>query len=146
MNTSQPPILQVAAKAAVVNAEGQILLLREARSRDATQTGKWGLPGGRLDPGERFLDGLQREVLEETGLRIIAGRPLYVGEWNPVIRGAEHQIIAIFMLCRLEEGQTVQLSDEHDEYAWISPAERHGYTFMKPDDLVIDAAGAQLSS
>jgi len=28
----------------------------------------WDLPGGGLEPGERLLDGLQREIHEETGL------------------------------------------------------------------------------
>jgi 8-oxo-dGTP diphosphatase len=33
----------------------------------------WELPGGHLAPGETLVEGLQREVFEETGLRIEVG-------------------------------------------------------------------------
>lgn len=32
------------------------------------------MPGGRLEPGETDAEGLRREVLEETGLRVEVGR------------------------------------------------------------------------
>lgn len=35
--------------------------------------GEWGLPGGGLDPGETPVDGVHREVWEETGQRIVLG-------------------------------------------------------------------------
>ncbi len=135
MNT---PTLRVAAKACIINDDGRVLIVREAVSKDTTQVGKWGLPGGRLEPGESFTDGLQREVREETGLQVTIGKPLYVGEWRPVIRGVPHQIIAIFMVCQ-SKSDDVQLSDEHDKYEWIVPGERSKFTIMPPDDAVIDA-------
>lgn len=35
--------------------------------------GEWGLPGGGLDPSETPVDGVHREVWEETGQRIVLG-------------------------------------------------------------------------
>ncbi|MDE2572912.1 MAG: NUDIX domain-containing protein [bacterium] len=40
----------------------------------------WNLPGGRQEPGELLTQTLEREVLEETALRIRVGELLYVSE------------------------------------------------------------------
>jgi ADP-ribose pyrophosphatase YjhB (NUDIX family) len=47
--------------------DNKILLIKKARG---PYTGQWDLPGGRLEFGEKPLDGLVREVMEETGLTI----------------------------------------------------------------------------
>ncbi|MDB5185647.1 MAG: 7,8-dihydro-8-oxoguanine triphosphatase [Candidatus Saccharibacteria bacterium] len=131
------PVLRVAAKAVIVNDDGKVLIVREAATYDeGTQIGRYGLPGGRLNPGERYEDGLHREVEEETGLTVEPQYPLYVGEWHPDIKGIPHQIIAIFMVCKAKTTE-VHLSSEHDEYLWIDPTKYADYNFMTPDDEVI---------
>ncbi len=50
---------------------GQVLLVRAAPY--LTVAGQWFLPGGGLDHGERPIDGLRREFLEETGLAVTPG-------------------------------------------------------------------------
>ena len=44
--------------------EGQVLLVKDAI------TGNWDFPGGKIEPAETLLGGLQREFIEETGLTI----------------------------------------------------------------------------
>ncbi len=46
------PITQVAAKAAIFNATGELLLVQEAAIDTNTKAGQWGLPGGRMEEGE----------------------------------------------------------------------------------------------
>lgn len=129
-------VLRVAAKGVVMNEEGKVLILREARYNDGTNEGKWGLPGGRLDIGESYLDGLKRELKEETGLDVVPGAPVYIGEWRPNIQGKQHQIIAIFTQCSYSGGD-ILLSEEHEAFAWVSLSDIEKYQFMAPDDDVL---------
>lgn len=134
------PVLRVAAKALLVNADGKILLLREANTYvEGTNIGRYGLPGGRINPNESYRDGLRREVEEETGIADFEiGEPLFVGEWSPVIKGVLHHIVAIFTLCPTSAKQ-IRLSDEHDAYVWVEPEKVSDYDVMGPEPEVIAA-------
>lgn len=50
---------------ALVVKDENILLIKKARG---CYIGMWDLPGGKLEFGEKPLEGLAREVMEETGL------------------------------------------------------------------------------
>lgn len=64
------PHQRVGAYAVVRGVNG--VLLTQFNSQTAIP-GDWGLPGGGLDPGESPVDGVHREVWEETGQRIVLG-------------------------------------------------------------------------
>lgn len=57
--------------AIVLGLEGRVLLVRRAHD---PYGGKWDVPGGFLEEGEAPLDGLRRELREETGLEVEPGR------------------------------------------------------------------------
>lgn len=137
--------LRVAAKSVIVNDKGEVLLVREANTYgDASQVGRYEIPGGRVEIGESFEDGLRREALEETGLAVEPLYPVFVGEWRPVIKGVQHQIVAVFVACKAKNTE-VKLSEEHDKYIWIAPVSRHDYDIVDPDGEVIDAYAARQS-
>jgi 8-oxo-dGTP diphosphatase len=56
----------------VVIQGNRVLLIRRGRE---PLKGEWSIPGGMLELGESLKDGVRREVLEETGLKV---RPLEV--------------------------------------------------------------------
>ena len=130
---------RVAMKAVIVDGSGKILILREAKTyEDGTNHGRYHFPGGRVEPGENFEQALKREVREETGLEVELEYPVYVGDWQPVIKGVPHQIIATFIVCKPKQG-SVTLSTEHDDYQWLDPNTYKNYDLMDPDDKVIEA-------
>lgn len=131
--------LKVAARAVIIK-DGTVLIVREASTyEEGTNIGTWGLPGGRINDDEAFYDGLAREVREETGLDVEPIRPVYVGEWWPVIKAVSHHIVAMYIVCS-PLSTVVSLSDEHDEYAWVGIDELERYHIMSPDDQAIRLA------
>lgn len=69
------PYQRVAAYALVTSSRGVLLTQFNTQTHVA---GDWGLPGGGLDEGESPVDGVHREVWEETGQRIELGELLTV--------------------------------------------------------------------
>lgn len=123
---------------AVIAKDGTVLMLREASTyEEGTNVGRYHMPGGRINPGEPFLDGLRREIMEETGLEVEVGEPLFVGEWFPVIKGVENQIVAIFFACK-PLSDDVKLSEEHDDYQWVTLEESKKLDVMDPEDKVLE--------
>ncbi len=60
--------------------EGRVLMLRQPH-----RTG-WSLPGGLLSRGESAADAVQRELVEEIGVRVRVGRPVTVVVDSPLRR------------------------------------------------------------
>ncbi len=109
--------------------DGQILLQRKAVGRFGG--GKWNGAGGKLKPGEDPADGVIREVLEETGLRIAEPRrhgllDHYFGD-----RSKPAWSVHIFSVTEYE-GEPV--GGEEGELRWF-PVEEIPYGEMWEDDL-----------
>ena len=102
--------------ALVLDNEGGVLLAR--RAHDPHQ-GKWDVPGGFLEEGEPPLDGLRRELLEETGLEI---EPLdFVGVWVDRYGVAEDATatLNLYWTARIVSGEPVA-ADDVSELRWFS--------------------------
>ena len=103
--------------------ELRILLLHRAPGR--IFPGIWQPVTGRLEDGERIVDGALRELIEETGIAPEGIETLYgVDQVN--IFHADHidmlQAEAVFA-AELRSGVEAVLSDEHDDQRWVTPAE-----------------------
>lgn len=131
MRYNEPMIskLFVATKAFLIH-DGNVLIVREAsKYTDGTNTGKYDVIGGRVEPGQRFDESLLREIKEETGLNATIGSPFFVNEWRPVVRGETWQIVGIFFRCEVSS-RTVTLSKDHDDAQWIDPKNFHAYPLI----------------
>jgi len=121
--------LFTATKAFIVYKE-KILILRESSQyQDGANINKYDVPGGRVKPGQRFDESLMREIEEETGLKIKIGKPFFVNEWRPVVKGEQWQIIGTFFECSADSDQ-VTLSQDHDDYQWIEPKNYKNYNLI----------------
>lgn len=110
----------VAMKAFIVH-QGKVLVLREASAyKDGAHYGKYDVVGGRVKPGQHFKESLLREIEEETGMKITVGRPFFVHEWRPIVKGEPWHIVATFFECRAESPE-IKLSEDHDHFQWIDP-------------------------
>src|ERR1700680_356107 len=68
--------IAVGVAALIRDEHGRVLLAHRTYSDDEP----WALPGGWLEGNEPIETALQRELLEETGLRVRVGRPAAVGQ------------------------------------------------------------------
>jgi 8-oxo-dGTP diphosphatase len=112
-------LLMPAVAAVIIDPAGQVLLQR--RSDD----GKWGLPGGGIEPGDEPAEALVREIREETALEIVPER--IVGVYSgPDFRvrysnGDETMIVSITFACRPRAGEPRVNDDESLEIRYFSP-------------------------
>jgi len=50
------------------------------------------------------------------------GKPFFVSEWRPVVRGEKWQSVGTFFEC-FSKTKEVKLSKDHSEFSWIDPKE-----------------------
>jgi 8-oxo-dGTP diphosphatase len=96
------------------------------------------LPGGRINPGEPFFEGLEREIREESGLTVKTQGPVHVDEWFPNIKGTPNHIVGMFILCAPDNDE-VRLSEEHDDFQWIGVDQVGDYRMMPAEASAIKA-------
>lgn len=99
----------------ILNNNNELLIVQ--RAAHDSYPGMWEMPGGGLDYGESPKEGIEREVFEETGLKVLVLYPLSV---TSGFSSKKNHIIRIAHLCELKnEKQQVQLSTEHSNFKWV---------------------------
>ncbi len=109
----------VAVGAVIEDDEGRILLVKHVPERGGFWQGKWICPGGRLDPGESIRDGIEREVMEETNLKIGLTTPLIPFERIVKSEGQTTlHVVYIDYLAKLVGGE-LRLGSDVGEGIWV---------------------------
>jgi 8-oxo-dGTP diphosphatase len=111
----KPFLLSV--KALIHDGYGRYLVIRRSQI-SKNNAGRWDFPGGKIDAGESFDAALVREVAEETGLSVTLEKVLGACESDL----PDRKVAYLFMRARVDSGE-VQLSEEHDAVAWMTPDE-----------------------
>jgi 8-oxo-dGTP diphosphatase len=119
------------ASAVVVDGAERVLL---ARRRYEPYAGRWDLPGGFLDEGEHPLDGLRRELREETGAEIEPGE--FVGVWMDTYGDGDDApaTLNLYWTARIVTGE-LEPDDDVSELRWFDPDD-----LPPPDELAFHLA------
>ncbi|MCG8923956.1 (deoxy)nucleoside triphosphate pyrophosphohydrolase [Lentzea sp. CC55] len=106
-------------------------LLAQQRSFPETHAGQWELPGGRVEPGEKPVDALVRECVEELGVPVVVGER--VGPDVPLKRDL---VLRIFS-AELAGGEPEAL--EHNAVRWVTAGELPGLPWLPADRVLVPA-------
>lgn len=106
--------MPISAKAVLVSKDGQVLLMRKS-------SGLVDLPGGKVEEGEDLYRALEREIFEETGLRIKNYE--FTASWikHHAVLGDRLIIIFEARLKSKAKKIDIEMSKEHGWHDFICP-------------------------
>jgi len=125
------------AKAVLFVRQHKVLLLQKA-------SGQWDLPGGKLETGEGWIEGLAREVYEESGFKI-DDDDWIEGRINT--RKGEKQNLRGVFFCRLDckpKKSLIAISNEHVKGDFFSLKEIDNLSLPEEYTLAIGWAAQKI--
>ena len=120
------PLVQVSA-GIIYDTDGAVLACRRGKGKNPETDFKWEFPGGKLEPGEPARDAVRRELREELGIAVTAGRMRAVIDYEyPTFIIRLHAVE-----CRILEGSP-HLS-VHTGLRWVHPVDLPSLPFCPAD-------------
>src|SRR5512140_2105146 len=131
--------LRLGCSAAIFDEHGRILLTRR------TDNGQWCLPGGGVESGESVAEACEREVFEETGLRVRVKRLIGVYSHPDQLviypDGNKAFIVALHFEAEVTGGK-LGLSDETTDFGYFTWEEVEGMELIgRHEERVLDTLG-----
>ncbi|HYC55841.1 MAG TPA: NUDIX hydrolase [Candidatus Binatia bacterium] len=109
---------------AVVVRDGRVLLVERGKS---PSSGMWAVPGGSVELGESLAQAVEREVMEETGVTVLAGDVVHA--FDAVVRDQDGRVRFHYVIVDLEAayvaGEAVAAGDASDA-RWFRSSELDG--------------------
>jgi 8-oxo-dGTP diphosphatase len=122
-------IVQKVAVGALILKDNKILILQ--RAADDSLPGLWELPSGKKEQLENAEDALVRESKEEAGLNVNVIKPVAVFNYKMEKESEIRDVTQINFLCTPTNDSDVQLSIEHQNFAWVNPDQLNNYNLSK---------------
>ncbi len=93
----------------------------------APNAGQWAIPGGRVQLGETLQQAAEREILEETGIHIRAGEPVFAFDLIHQDNSGQCQLhyVVVDLAADYLSGEPVAADDASDA-RWVSADELAG--------------------
>jgi 8-oxo-dGTP diphosphatase len=122
----------------VVISDGRALLIRRGAP---PLEGRWSIPGGMLETGETLLEGVRRELAEETGMEVRVVELIEVFERISLDAAGKtkYHFVVLDYLCEAVAGNARAGSDVTD-VAWATPSELAQYSLTETATRVIEKA------
>ena len=120
--------------AVVIDGERVVVVKRGAEPLK----GHWSLPGGVVEVGETLVASVQRELEEETGLRVEVGPVIEVLDRitrDPSGRVRYHFVLIDYLCWPVGGG--LRAGSDADEVRWASRGDLEGYSLAEPAMRVI---------
>ena len=138
------PERPIVAVGGVLIHDSRVLLIRRGQ---APLEGRWSIPGGILEIGERITEGIERELREETGIQVRVAELLEI--YEKVLRDAENQPQYHFVIldyrCEFVEG-TAESGGDVTEVAWASEQQLDSLALTAAANRVIRKAFSAVRS
>lgn len=112
--------LQIGVKVLLQNGAGQFLLIKRTTLLANETAVSWDIPGGRIEADEPLITALRREVSEELGVEL-TGNPTLVNAQDIFVPEKDLHVIRLTYLLDAEiNPETIRLSNEHQDVAWMT--------------------------
>jgi 8-oxo-dGTP pyrophosphatase MutT (NUDIX family) len=133
--------LRLGCSAAIFDEHGRVLLTRR------TDNGQWCLPGGGVEAGESVAEACEREVLEETGLRVRVKRLVGVYSHPDQLAvypdGNKTHFIVLHFETEIVGGE-LGLSDETSDFGYFTLEEIDGLDVLgRHKERILDTLANQ---
>lgn len=117
----------------ILNERGELLVCRRAKE---PKKGTLDLPGGFVDCFETGEEGVAREVLEETGLKVVKSQYLFSLPNTYLYSGFLVHTLDQFFLCHVSDDSTLEAMDDVSDSCWM-PLEK-----VAPEAFGLDSVRA----
>jgi molecular chaperone GrpE len=117
-------LFEITTKTVVLDEKNRVLILKRS-AKDHRFPGKNDLPGGSIEDGEDIKKSIEREIREETGLKVEVGPVIHVCDFEKDYRLDQEDESSVRIngkglrfIAYKKEGE-VELSHEHDDFEWV---------------------------
>jgi 8-oxo-dGTP pyrophosphatase MutT (NUDIX family) len=119
-------------KGLIKNSQGSVLILKD------NSTGKWEVPGGRIDQNQQIEEAFRREMSEELPGSVVKnfGSVVYAAQGDFMVEN-DHKLMLLFFIADVEMPDSLELSNEHSELAWVDSSTIDNYEIYTSDKAAI---------